>query len=328
MKLLTKELKAFNSIAGGMKQNSILPILSYLKFEDGYITKNNMESFVMMEADFKGKCLIDEKILMSFVDAVNAEEIDVKINEKSIIISHGKEKMTSPTDDIKNFPTNTITEGKEIELSNEVIKAVKVAANFTQERDNTPYTSCVFIGKGIVAASNGFIAYCEKAEETLPEIILEKGAISAIRNFDTVSFSENDSYQFYTNHVFKFGFAKTETKFLNMKPFSIVPDGERVSINKQEIIKFCDICANSCTGRVVVASIVKDKLVMKDAAYEIDYEKPLSVELADFTFNPVLMGKLLKSVPDEKVEFVRAEMKYYITGASGFVSLIMEMQLP
>ena len=77
MKLSTKQLKQFNSIAGGMKQNNILPILSYLRFKDGTITKNNLESFVTMEADFEGSVLIDEKILMSFVEYTNAEEINV-----------------------------------------------------------------------------------------------------------------------------------------------------------------------------------------------------------------------------------------------------------
>lgn len=327
MKLLTKQLKTFNSIAGGMKVNNILPITSYLKFEDGYITKNNMESFVTMEADFKGKCLIDEKILMSFVESINADTIDVKIGEKSVILSHGKEKVTSPTDDLINFPKNDESDIKEIEIEPEVMKAIKIASNFAIEREGVPFTSCVFIGNGIVSATSGFIAYVENSAKDLPEIIIEKAAASAIRNFDSVSFSENDTYQFYTNHIFKFGFIKKDTKFVNMKTWSALPQGLKSEvIDKNELIGFCDFCTKATVGRVAIASIVKNKLVMKDAAYEIDYEKPLSKELEDFTFNPVFMGKLLKSVPDETVTFSRAESKYYITGESGFVSLIMEMQ--
>lgn len=327
MKLQTKQLKTFNSIAGAMKQNNLLPILSYLKFEDGYITKNNLESFVTMEADFTGKCLIDEKILMSFVDSVKAETIDVKIGEKSVILSNGKEKVTSPTDNLINFPKNDETDEKEIEITSEVIRAVKIASNFTMDRDDLPFTSCVFVGNGIVSASSGFIAYVENSDKDLPEIVVDKLAASAIRNFDSVMYSENKSYQFYTNHIFKFGFIKKDTKFLNMKQWSAVPkDLKSVSINKTELVGFCEFCIKATVGRVVVASISNGKLVMKDSAYEIDYEKPLSVQLEDFTFNPVYMGKLLKSVPDEMVTFTRAESKYYITGDSGFVSLIMEMQ--
>jgi hypothetical protein len=326
MKLLTKQLKTFDSVAGSMPQNRILPILSYLKFEDGYITKNNLESFVIMEADFKGRCLIDEKILMSFVNSTNADEIDVKVDGTSIILSHGKEKMVSPTDDIINFPESKLSETEEIEIDSDVIRAIKTAANFTIERENTPYASCVFLGKGLVAATTGFVAYTEKAPDSIPEIILEKNAISVIKNFTTISFSQSDSYQFFTNHIFKFGFIKKDTKHINMLPFSKVPEEEKVLVDKKEIIKFCDACVSSCQSPVITANIKMDKLIMEDAAYGIKYEKPISVILKDFSFNPALMGKLLKSVPDEQVYFIRGDKKYYVTGASGFVSLIMEIQ--
>lgn len=326
MKLITKQLKTFNSIAGGMKQNNVLPILSYLKFDDGYITKNNLESFVTMEADFKGKFLIDEKILMSFVESTNAEEIDVKIDGTSVVISHGKEKMVSPTDDVANFPSNSIPEIKEIEIPSEVIDEIKIASNFTTEVENMPYSQCVFIGNGLVAATTGFVAYTKKVEDELPQITLGKNAASAIRSFNSVSFSENETYQFFTNHIFRFGFIKNDTKFVDMRPFAKVPNGESVKIEKGEIIRFCDTCVKSCPSRVVMASIKEDKLSMIDSGYGIDYEKPLVKSMPNFTFNPAILGKMLKSLPDETLTFSKADNKFYVTGESGFVSLIMEMQ--
>src|SRR5690606_12927667 len=133
MKLKTKQLKQFNSIAGSMRQNNILPVLSYLKFEDGKITKNNLESFVTMDADFEGSMLIDEKILMSFVEATNAEEINVDSDGKRVTLSHGKEKFNSPTEDVNNFPKSAEPEGDEIEVPQDVLRAVKIAANFTMD---------------------------------------------------------------------------------------------------------------------------------------------------------------------------------------------------
>lgn len=329
MKLQTKQLKTFNSIAGGMKQNNILPITSYLKFEDGYITKNNMESFVTMEADFKGKCLIDEKILMSIVNATNEETIDVEVKNKSVILSYGNKKATSPTDDLINFPVNDEADIKEIEISKEIINEIKVAANFTSENESLPFTGCVFVGHGIIAACNNFIVYTQKVNTELPEIIIEKNVASAIRNFDTVSFSENNSYRFYTNHIFRFGFVKTETKFVNMKSFSVIPENnnyETVTVNKNEIIEFCEVCVNSCTGRAITASIKGDVLSMVDSAYEIDLKHPMSTKMPDFSFNPILMLKMLKSLPDQELTFIRGKERYVVTGKSGFVSIIMEMQ--
>lgn len=326
MKLQTKQLKKFKSIAGSMTQNKLLPILSYLKFDKGEITKNNLESFMVMNAEFEGSCLIDEKILYSFIESTNAEEIDVAIKDKSVIISHGKEKMISPTEPVINFPISSISEGKEIELSYDVIRAINVASNFTME-GVMPYSQCVFVGKGLIAATTGYIAYTEKVDKELPEIVIEKNAATLIKNFESVLFSQNDRCQFYSNHVFKFGFIKKETKFLDMNPFAIVPDEESVEINKSEIIKFCDTCINSTTGRIVVANIVEDKLSMADGGFGIEYEKPLSVKLPNFTFNPTTMSKMLKSIPDEKVNFIRSKDKNYVTGDSGFVALIMEMQV-
>ena len=104
MKLKVNEIKKFKSVAGALRQNNILPILSYLKFEDRIITKSNKESFVTMEADFEGSVLIDEKILMSFIEYVSGSEIDVNVSGNSVVLSCGKEKYKSPTDDVINFP--------------------------------------------------------------------------------------------------------------------------------------------------------------------------------------------------------------------------------
>lgn len=328
MKLLTKQLKTFNSIAGGMKQNNVLPILSYLKFDDGYITKNNLESFVTMEADFKGKCLIDEKILMSVVNSTSEDVIEISVKDKSVIISYGAKKTVSPTDDMINFPANDEAKCKEIELSPEIIKAVKIASNFTVERENVPFTSCVFIGNGIVAASTGFVAYAEKASKKLPEIVVERNAAAAIKNFESVSYSENDSYRFYTNHIFKFGFIKTDVKFYDMRPFSVLPKDveEKNSINKKELLEFCDICVSSSGGRPISANLKGKMLTMVDADYGINHEHPISVELPEFNFNPSIMSKMLKSLPNEEIILIRSKDRYYVTGESGYVALIMEMQ--
>jgi hypothetical protein len=325
MKIKTRQLKQFNSIAGSMRQNNILPILSYIKFEDGKITKNNLESFVTMEADFEGSVLIDEKILMSFVESIDAEEIDVTVNGTKVTLSHGKEKFNSPTDNIIDFPKSAESDGEEIEIPQDVLRAIKIASNFTMERENLPFTSCVFIGDGVVAANTGFVAFAQKVEGAYPNIILEKSAATVIRNFNTVSFSQNDSYQFFTNNVFTFGFIKKDTKYIDMKKYLTLPPKEGVvEMNKTDLQNFCDICSSSSAGRVVIAKIEGGKAIMVDVDYGNDYEKPLPSLLPDFSFNPAYMGKLLKSLPDTELSFVKDGDKYFITGGSGFVSLIMK----
>ena len=145
MKLKTNELRKFNAVTSSMKQNGILPVLSYLRFKDGVITKNNLEQFVEMEADFKGECLIDERVLMAFVNSVSGDVIDVKIDEKSVTLVCGKDKTKSPTEEVINYPVTENNDLEGIEIGEEIIRSIKIAADFTMERDDMPYTSCVFL---------------------------------------------------------------------------------------------------------------------------------------------------------------------------------------
>ena len=324
MKLQTKQLKQFKAVSSGIKSNGIIPILSYLKFEPGNITKSNLEAFVIMDADVTDAMLIDEKVLMNFVDFTNADTITVTVKGNSIIITDGKAKVTSPTEDIKNFPAIAEATNKPVNIEPEVIEAIKVASNFTIEDSTMPFKECVFLGNGIVAASSGFICYTKAMEA--PTAIIHNNVAASLIKFHSLLYSETETYQFFTNGIFKFGFVKNDTKFINMTPFSVIPEGEPTEVEKQELIKFCDICISNTPGRVVTATINGNKMLMQDAAYGIDIEIPLSAKLDNFSFNPVIMAKMLKALPDEKLKFVRSTNKYFITGDSGFVSLIMEIK--
>jgi hypothetical protein len=326
MKLKTNELRKFNAVTSSMKQNGIIPVLSYLRFKDGVITKNNLEQFVEMEADFEGECLIDERVLMAFVNSVSGDVIDVKIDEKSVTMVCGKRVTKSPTEAVENYPLVEDNNLEGIAIDEGIIKSIKIASNFTMERENLPYTSCVFLGRGILGAATGFIGYVEKIDESIPEMILDRNAISVIKGLNNFNFSQNESFQFIRSGVFNFGFRKTDTKFVNYAPFAEVTITNGVEVDKHEIISFCDYCVGSTPSKVVIAKVSGNKLSMEDADYGISAEQELSVELEDFNFNPSFMGKLLKSVPNDTVTFLRAKQKYFITGESGFVSLIMEMQ--
>lgn len=325
MKLKTNELKKFNSVTSSMKQNGLLPILSYLRFKDGIITKNNLEQFVEMEVDFEGECLIDERVLMAFVNYVNAPEIDVRVEEKSITLSCGKDKRKSPTDDINNFPAPENDELEGIEIGEDIVRGIKIASNFTLERDNLPYASCVFLGRGLLGAATGFIAYVEEIDANIPEIILDKNALSVIKGLNNFLFSQNGSFQFIKSGSLNFGFRKTDTAFVNYAPFTKIDGDKKVSISKSELIPFCDNCVSSTPSKVVIAEIKGNKLSMEDKDFGISGEKELSVELGDLAFNPSFMGKLLKALPDEEVIFTKSDNKFFITGESGFISLIMAM---
>lgn len=323
MKLQTNQLKQFKAAASAIKQNNILPILSYLKFDNGKITKNNLESFIIMDADFKGQMLIDEKVLMTFIDFTSEAEIEVTVKGTQVIITDGKTKVTSPTDDIKNYPVSNATENEPVELTAQVLYAIRTASNFTIDDLTMPFKEFVFVGNSTVAASNGFTFYGVSVPEC-PQITIGKDAANAVTKFESVLFSENETYQFYSAGIYSYGFIKKDVKFLDMSQWLKVPEGETATINKTEIIKFCEICISNTPGRVVIAKAAGTTLSMVDAAYSLNIETPVSASFDTFGFNPHYMAKMLKSLPDEQVTFTRANNKYFVTGESGFVALIME----
>lgn len=330
MILLTKQLKVFRAASSSIKQNNIIPVLSFLKFNNGTITKNNSQAFVIMDADFEGSCLIDERRLYGFLDKVTADTIEVKIKGESIVLtSAGIPSATYPTDDIGLFPDVESGDATPIDFPSAVMYAIKVASLFTIENESNAFTECVFIGNGIVSASNNFSAYVENVAKGMPEIILHRDTCAAITKFEKLSFSQSETYQFFSLPGFKYGFSKKETKFIDMSPYmKNLPSGDRLQIDKDEIINFCDICVSSMPpGRILNARIEPGRLIMEDGAHSVNVEHPLAVELPDFGFNPSVMGKMLKSLPDQEVCFIKGPNKYYITGVSGFIALIMEMKL-
>lgn len=322
MKLKVAQIREFKKIASGIKTNQTLPILSYLKFEDGHITKNNLESFVTMKADFEGNFLLDEISLFSFVDSVSADEIDVEIKGTQALFTCGEEKHKSPTEDISGFLVLPEFTGEPFIITPQILEEIKTAALFTQDIENMPYASCIFVGRGLIGACINHMAYT-KLIEGLPEIVIERDSVQVLKNFDSLEFVDAGNYICFSNGNFRFGFIKKDTKFLPLNPFTVAPNGKKAEIEKSEIIKFCDSCISACMGRFIQINVENGKMHLVDSAYGIEKEKPC--ELEDFGFNPTIMSKLLKSLPDEKITFIKADRKYYMTGPGGYVALIMEI---
>lgn len=326
MKLQTKQLKQFKAAASGIRGNNLLPIYAYLRIHNGRIIKTTGESFVSMDIDCDGSVLLDERLLMSLVDATTSEELTVTVVGVTATITDGKIKKTCPTEIVSNFPEPLTPTSEPVELISSILSEIRTASAFTDVDDTMPFKRCVFIGRGLIAASNGFISYTKKVVDLYPEMILRKSATDIIIKLPSVIFTENETYQFFTSGSLQYGFIKTDLKFVSMIPFANVPDGQSVSINKSELIAFCEMCINDCTGRIVIVSIESGFITMVDSAYELNISQPLSASLPNFSFNPVFMNRLLKSIPDEIISVVNVPARFYITGGSEFVSLIMECQ--
>lgn len=333
MKLLTSELKQFKSRSSFIKQTNIMPILDYLKFDKGAVTKNNLGSFITQEINCDGSFLIHERVLMNLVDNTTAKEIEVIIGEKNIKISDGSTTLTSPTDNIDLFPKNDKADGEVTTIPEGVMESIAIASKFIVDEDLIQVKMFVFVGNGYVCGSNGVIAYIEKIKDKTPNMVLPKDVVSAIGKYGEVDFSENKSYYFFSSGNCKIGFSKPEFKFYDMTPFGKIPENlPAFSAEKSEIIKFNDICLSSSPSKDKTSSMnLNGKLHLEriDSDFGIEVSKDVEAQgeaAHKFNFNPSQLNTLLKFVPDEMLTFYQDESKYYITGTSGFVSLIMEIK--
>lgn len=332
MKVNVSELKEFKSNAAFIKVNTITPILSYLKFGKGTLTKNNLHSFLIQSIDCKESFLVDERILMNFISYTSSPTIDIKVENKRVIISDGETTVTSPTDDVANYPPNDQSDKEPILLDCDILKSIGIASNLILEDDVLPSKCHVFVGKKSVCGSNGFVAYVDEFEEDLPEMILRKDVCMTITKYDSVKYSDNDSYHFFESGKCKFGFIKPTAPFHDLTPFGVFESESSFTLEKSELIGLNDMVISSVNSKLFPTARIeptKDNLHFdfNDIDLEITISRDIKMDGKSegiFNFNPIYMNKVLKAVPDAELTFNKVgDNRYYITGDSGFVALIL-----
>ena len=169
MKLLTSDLKLFKAKSSVIPANTMLPILSYLKFENGKVTKNSLNAFITMDIACDGEFLIDEKQLMAFVAYTKDDIISVTKKGNSVLISDSTAiKYTSPTEPIENFPVNDMPITADwVEVNQGVLNDLSTASLFNVENEINPVMSHVYIGNGYVAGTAETIQRIAKGESVM-----------------------------------------------------------------------------------------------------------------------------------------------------------------
>lgn len=325
MKLKVNELKEFRDKAAPIQSNNLLPILSYLKFEPGKVTKNNMQSFFTMEIDCTETFLVDEKQLMSFLSFTKAAEIDLVIEPAMIHINDGsKIKYSSPTEPAQYFPLNDYPTDAEVKVPPTYLKHILTAANFNIENGGNPVASHVFVANGLIAGADGQIAYMEKsnAEFTL---VLARGTALAIGKLDgDVMFSENDSYHFFRTGRCKYAFIKPTQAVIDFNPFLAPLDGlPSFVVEKDYLIAINDLASSRNPLPLTLGRLQLQGNTLtvdyKNDAYNLDMadEIPCTGDnMAWFGFNANLFNRALKAVPGDKVRLTEAGNKLYFTPVS------------
>lgn len=333
VKIPLADIRAFKKNSSFIKNNSILPIYGYIKFDDGTITKNSKYEFVTQESNFSGSFLVEEKVLFNYIEYATSSDILFTIEDKKITISDGKTKQTCVTDDIKLYPICEEPPKEYYTFDDNILKAIGAAANFTRDDEHDLIISHIFLGNKTIAASDRLIGYCKEVEPDLPITAIQKHTAERISKMSSGFFSETEKKCFFQMGRMSYGFSKTEATYVDMRKYFKLDRGDSFTAQKSEISDFNDMCLAIATSKSAWPTFEVQNNILKLSASDADYGRDGQKEIevvgkmdGSFRYDAVLMNRLLKSAPDEELTFHQANAMFYITGASGFSSLIMELK--
>lgn len=332
MTIKTSSLKAFASYADAIETSTLIPILSYWYVGNGKMIKNNLKQFVSMELDVEGEFLVEEKSILAFVNSPHPEIILTE-KDNRIFITDGETKIYSATDDVKHFPVLPKHTGAGFNISPEDSINIGKAAACTLQDDIIPQKCHIYVGAGYVLGTDGLVMYAAKSD--LPEIALSKQVATVIGKMDECYYRQSESFHFLEHGEVVYGFSKDEANFFNAtRLLEYNKESDFFIIEKDRLVSFNSLCIQLNRTKIPAASfkITNGKILfsMNQAEYSNDVEREYDIDASDsaqFTYNPTLMNKLLKTVSDEKIKvYLSGETKINIEG-SDWVGLVMGIKL-
>jgi DNA polymerase III sliding clamp (beta) subunit (PCNA family) len=332
IKVSVADIRSFKKNSSRITSKGVIPILDYIKFDNGAITKTNINEFVVQESNFSGAFLVEERILFNFIEYTSAAEVLFVADGKKVIISDGSQKTSSSQGDISLFPEIEQPPKETVSLTDTILKLFGSAAKYTQEGNDDLRKSHIFIGGDTLMASDGFIAFYRKIDRELPKTAIPRSVAEKVSSIDPADFSQTEKKLFFRAGKTLYGFQKTEATYIDMSSFFNYKKDSSFHAPKSELIAFNEMSLAMSKLKLChpYLEIVNGKLLMSavNSDYGVDNEKEIDVigEMGDkFQYDAVILNRLLKTAPDEELTFSRVKGKMYITGDSGFTSLIMEL---
>lgn len=335
VKVPLADIRAFKKNSAFIKNNSILPIYGFIKFDNGTITKNSKYEFVTQESNFSGAFLVEEQVLFNYIEYATSSDIIFTIDKQTVTMTDGETKQTCTTDDIKLYPVCEEPPKEQYNFDEVILKAIGAAASYTRDDEHDLIISHIYIGNNSITASDRLIGYCKEVEVAgdLPKTAIHKAVAEKIAKMPAGQFSETPSKCFYKVGAMLYGFSKTEATYVDLRKYFSLPKGEKFIINKTKMADFNDLClANSPLKYAWPTFSIQDYkmlLSVTDSTYGRAGEKLIDVDgrmTGQFQYDAALMNKVLKSCPDEELTFYQSNSLYYITGNAGFSALIMELK--
>lgn len=318
-------LRAFLQHSNRLKANTLLPVLSFVKFQDGTITKHTMREFMQYSCEFEGAFMVEERILNTFVNASKSDAITFSWDDKRVTIQDATSKISSPNCPIEDFPAidlpsdfNEITEGACI--------AIGVCASMlSSDDDAVPNMKHVFTGGDWIAGTDFFIGAIFDTPP-IPRMVLSVRPAAIVSRMKGCWYSQSKSYDLFQSGDVLYGSIKPEVLWFDMSVLRH-KSAPGFDLDKQELLSFCDMAVAASGISDNVATIENGhelRMEFIEPQFSVDVRRAIQVagpQMASFRFQPKLMQRLLRGLPAETVICSREEHRICFIG-DGFTGMI------
>lgn len=347
MKIRAEELRKFLNVAGQIKPNPVATNLDSIKIEctgqEVIFTKTNNNiwckySYVCQPSPPEVH-LINERLLNGIAQTCKEYEIEitVHIDGNNILITSGADVLKLGIQDHKLFPVTQTATGERVKIAKELIERIKTAGKYVSTAVARTAMNFVQIGIDGIFATNGSILYYYKAFP-LPDLFIDHEPLNVLKHTDDLLYWTSESYDFFQQEGFTFGFIKSIVKPLPYMQIISVAGNEGFTCARQDLIDFCTIVHYSTKQeypQATLESIDASKLMLKhiDADFNINIIRDIPIQatgpVQQFVFSVEWVDVLLKSLPYNSLTFTRvAEGHYKVTSPEdeNYIGIIARLQ--
>ncbi len=325
----TTELLNQINFAGQIVNNSAVPIVENLYFNNGQIIATDLKTFIKVKTGIPGNFLVNYKELKKILSKIpKNSEVELIHNDLKVIL-----KVVGTSNTFKIDASQEPNDFPIVKMDNTAIlgnlesKDLKCISNYLEFTYNDKYfkkpMDNVYVN-GEICATDGHRMLWEKTTGNVSEPILVPkkvaklcSSLNSIEVIKTIENNEDNTWYSFKNNKHEVIFKKPEGTFPDYK--SVIPQFSSLifNVNRRALIEslnYADISANQTSHRIQL-SIPSDNnnltVFSENLDYNSEYSGLLPIEIKennktetfDIGFNNVFLLGILNNLDTELVTF-------------------------
>jgi hypothetical protein len=313
MNIKVADLKKFQKLSANIKSAGVLPILDYIKFGGGTITKTALSSFIVYDCgEATDSVLVDEKQLYSLLNITHSEFINIKVIRDKTFISDSLDTLHFQTQKVIEYPAIPEPETDKSEISKDFLSAMGQASFFSDNMGPIPKMyDYVMIGENAICSGDGFIGFHHPVAEDIRAVI-EKKISASLSKLPIKAFSKGESYYFFFMGDAIMGFSIQQIGFADWRKFMQGGDKITFSASSSDLMSFNSLSIQNSENPMV--SMTTGRIEMTDILFNKGNDRPMEnlTPNGEFTYDPARMNRVLTAIECEELDFYDGKGMYYI----------------